>query len=162
MHNLEAARSEITSFFFSFPPSGNTTDKLSSPAGLYYDEANDYLYIANSAASTSTVMRWRPGAPNGTVVAGVAGIYGSTSTLLRLPTGITTDQWNNLYVADRTNSRIQIFCSGSSTGVTIAGTGATGSSVTTMSAPYDVKLDSQLNLYVIDNSGARMSKFVKL
>lgn len=104
-------------------------------------------------------MRWRVGDSNGTVIAGVAGVPGNSSTLLKSPMGITVDQWSNLYVADRTNSRVQLFCSGSSTGITIAGAGAGG---TTITAPYDVKLDSQLNLYVADNSGSRVSKFLKL
>ena len=106
-------------------------------------KANQDLYIANSATATSAVIKWRVGNSTGTVVAGVAGTPGSTSTLLKSPMGITLDQWNNLYVADRTNSRVQLFCSGSSTGITIAGSGTGGS---TISAPYDVKLDSQLNL----------------
>ncbi|UJR07304.1 hypothetical protein I4U23_011592 [Adineta vaga] len=42
--------------------SGNTTDKLASPSGIYYDESNQDLYIANSATATSTVMKWRVGA----------------------------------------------------------------------------------------------------
>ncbi|CAF1487521.1 unnamed protein product, partial [Adineta steineri] len=140
---------------------GNTTNKLASPAGLYYDEANQDLYIANSATSTSTVMKWHVGDLNGTVVAGLAGTYGSTATQLKSPMGITLDKWNNLYVADRSNSRVQLFCSGTTTGITIAGSGASGSSVTSITAPYDVKLDSQLNLYVVDNSLTRVSKFRK-
>lgn len=141
---------------------GNATNKLAYPAGLYYDESNQDLYIANSATATSTVMRWRVGDSNGTVIAGVAGVPGSASNQLKSPMGITLDQWNNLYVADRSNRRVQLFCSGSSTGITIAGTSAGGTSPTTLTAPYDVKLDSRLNLYVSDNSGARVSKFLKL
>jgi DNA-binding beta-propeller fold protein YncE len=149
----------IASFFFTFSLLGNGTNRLSSPAGLYYDEANQDLYIANSATTTSTVLRWRVGDSNGTVVAGVPGVPGNNSTQLKSPMGITLDQWNNLYVADRSNSRVQLFCNGSLTGITIAGSGTGG---TTISAPYDVKLDSRLNLYVTDNSGARVSKFTKL
>ena len=55
--------------------------------------------------------------------------------------------------------RIQLFCNGSSTGITIAGRGAGG---TNISNPFDVKLDSQLNLYVADNAGNRVWKFNKL
>ncbi|CAF4249821.1 unnamed protein product, partial [Rotaria sordida] len=60
---------------------------------------------------------------------------------------------------DRANSRIQLFCNGSSTGVTIAGNGAGGSS---LSSPYDIKLDSQYNLYVVENTAHRVTKFAKL
>ncbi|CAF3946015.1 unnamed protein product [Adineta steineri] len=139
--------------------SGNITTKLASPAGLVYDEANQDLYIANSATATSTVMKWHVGSSSGTVIAGTAGSPGSSATQLSSPMGIALDPWNNLYVADRSNNRVQFFCNGNTTGITIAGTGAGG---TTLSAPYDVKLDSKLNLYVSLNSGARVRQFNKL
>ncbi len=104
-------------------------------------------------------MRWRAGAPNGTILAGVAGSSGLTPTQLNSPSGITLDQWQNIYVNDRMNYRIQLFCNGSSTGITIAGSVTNGSS---FSLPYDIKLDSQLNLYVVDNGATRVMKFAKL
>jgi hypothetical protein len=104
-------------------------------------------------------MRWRVGASNGTIVAGLAGNPGSNSNQLNNPSGITLDRWQNIYVNDRGNYRIQLFCNGNSTGITIAGNGAGG---TSFSSPYDVKLDSQLNLYVVDNSANRVWKFAKL
>jgi hypothetical protein len=104
-------------------------------------------------------MRWRVGASNGTIVAGLAGNPGSNSNQLNIPSGITLDRWQNIYVNDRTNLRIQLFCNGSSTGITIAGSGTNG---TSFSLPYDVKLDSQLNLYVVDSNGYRVWKFLKL
>lgn len=104
-------------------------------------------------------MKWHVGNSNGTILCGLAGISGSNSSQLSTPTGITLDQWQNIYVNDRANSRIQLFCNGSSTAITIAGYGAGGSNFST---PFDVKLDSQLNLYVVDNGAARVMKFAKL
>ncbi len=104
-------------------------------------------------------MKWRANASNGTILAGLAGINGSNSSELTFPSGITLDQWQNLYVNDRSNFRIQLFCNGSSTGITIAGMGTGGSN---FSLPYDIKLDSQLNLYVLDSSANRVMKFAKL
>jgi hypothetical protein len=104
-------------------------------------------------------MRWRLGDSNGTVLAGLATSTGSNSSQLNAPSGITLDQWQNIYVADRSNSRIQLFCNGSSTGITIAGHSTGGSN---LSSPYDVKLDSQLNLYVVENTANRVTKFFKL
>ena len=137
---------------------GNAPNKLASPAGIYFDEVNQDLYVSNSGSSAATVMRWRIG-DNGTIIAGTGGSAGATATQLNSPMGITLDRWMNLYVADRTNNRIQLFCNGSMTGITIAGSGSGGSSI---SAPYDVKLDSQMNLYVSENSGSKISKFGKL
>jgi hypothetical protein len=104
-------------------------------------------------------MRWRVGDSNGTILAGVAGSIGSSSSQLDFPSGITLDQWQNIYVNDRMNSRIQLFCNGSSTGITIAGIATGGSS---LNNPFDVKLDSQLNLYVVEYGANRVMKFAKL
>lgn len=136
---------------------GTTADKLSSPTGLFYDESNQDLYIAN--AGSHIVVRWHVNASTGVVVAGVAGTSGSSPSFLSFPLGITLDRWNNLYVADRSNSRIQLFCHGNLTGITIAGVSTGGSGV---SLPYGVALDSQLNLYASENGFWRVTKFTKL
>lgn len=104
-------------------------------------------------------MRWQLGSSTGTIIAGVAGSSGVNSNQLSNPTGIMLDQWQNLYVDDRSNGRIQLFCNGSSTAITIAGTGAGG---TIFVSPYDFTLDSHLNLYVADCTGNRVIKFAKL
>jgi hypothetical protein len=104
-------------------------------------------------------MKWRVGASNGTIVAGLAGNAGSNSNQLNTPSGITLDQWRNIYVNDRANTRIQLFCNGSSTAITIAGSGSGGASFV---YPYDVKLDSKLNLYVVDYNTNYVMKFLKL
>ena len=144
-------------FLFCFSWLGHTSDRLYNPTGLYYDEINQDLYISN--LNSDTIMRWHIGDTNGTVIAGVPGVSGSNVTLLYYPYGITLDQWKNLYVADYSNNRIQLFCNGSSTGITIAGTSTGGS---TLLGSIDVKLDSQMNLYVSEYGGHRITKFHKL
>ncbi|CAF0816537.1 unnamed protein product [Adineta steineri] len=136
---------------------GTTPDKLSGPYGIFYDETNQNLYIVN--ALSHIVVKWRVGTANGTVLAGVPGSSGSSSTYLKTPVDLTLDQWNNIYILDRGNSRIQLFCDGNSTGITIAGNGTSGSSLTN---PWSIKLDSQLNLYVSDSGTGRILKFSKL
>ena len=104
-------------------------------------------------------MKWRTGAPNGTFIAGIPGAGGNNASQLNAPAGITFDQWQNLYVADRTNGRVQLFCNGTKTAITIAGRNTGANNFTNL---YDVKLDSQLNLYVVDYSTPRVTKFCKL
>lgn len=116
------------------------------------------MYISNTGAG-STVIRWREGDSNGTIVAGTLGSSGSNANQLNVPSGITLDRWRNVYVADRNNDRIQFFCQGNTTGITIAGRDAGG---TNFSDILDVKLDSQLNLYVADYGAHRVIKFAKL
>lgn len=136
---------------------GSSTNRLNGPTGFYYDEPNQDLYISNNGAST--VMRWRVGALNGTIVAGTLGSSGSSSTQLYGPTGIIVDPWKNLYVNDRSNNRVQLFCNGNLTGVTIAGQGSGGQ---TLSNPYAIQLDSYHNLYVAEYYGARVTRFNKI
>lgn len=116
------------------------------------------MYISNSGSASATVTKWHVGDLNGTTVAGTPATTGSSPTLLNSPMGITMDQWKNLYVADRTNNRVQLFCNGNLTGITIAGATTGGSS---LSGPYDVKLDSQMNLYVAENSGSTVRRYAK-
>jgi hypothetical protein len=104
-------------------------------------------------------MKWQVGASSGTNIAGIVGSSGLNSNQLNYPTGIVLDQWQNIYVNDRSNHRIQFFCNGSSTAITIAGLNAGGSN---FSLPFDVKLDSHLNLYVPDSMINRVIKFAKL
>jgi len=136
---------------------GNTPNKLSSPGSIIYDEINQNLYIAN-IGNSDNVMRWKVLAPNGTFIAGLAKSTGGNSSQLNYPIGITFDEWQNLYIADRSNSRIQLYCNGSSDGITIAGNATSG---TTFGLPSDVKLDSQMNLYVADTNSHRVMKFSK-
>lgn len=109
--------------------------------------------------NSDVVVKWRVGDSNGTVVAGIAGNSGSSLTQLNYPTDLKLDRWGNIYVADRSNSRIQLFCNGTLTAIKIAGGGSGGS---TLNAPYSVALDSQLNLYVAESNAARVTKFFKL
>ena len=97
--------------------------------------------------------------PDSTIVAGRIGSGGLGAGIPNLLTGVTLDQWKNLYINDRSNNRIQLVCNGSNgTAITIVGRSGTG---TDFSIPYDVKLDSQLNLYVVDNNADVVFKFNK-
>ncbi|UJR16830.1 hypothetical protein I4U23_003729 [Adineta vaga] len=136
---------------------GTTSDKLSYPSSLVYDESNQDLYITN--ALSETVIKWHINASNGTFVAGISATSGSSAILLANPIDLKLDRWNNIYVVDRGNSRIQLFCNGNSTGITIVGAGSNNGNLI---SPYSVAIDSQLNLYVSDNAFARVTKFSKL
>ena len=72
---------------------------------------------------------------------------------------MTLDRWNNVYILDRLNFRIQLFCNRNLTGITTDGSGSGGSSLV---LPYSVAFDSRSNLYVSDSSVARRYKFSKV
>jgi hypothetical protein len=137
----------------------NTT--LYGPWGIHYSPTvSSDLFITNYYAHS--VIRWTPGASSGYFVAGVPGSSGQTPVLLNNPTGIKVDTYLNMYVADYSNHRIQLFCYNSQTAITIAGTGIAGSGSTQFNGPRDIAFDSSLNMYISDTGNARVQKFLKL
>ncbi|UJR11880.1 hypothetical protein I4U23_016059 [Adineta vaga] len=140
---------------------GNTNTNLNEPWGIYYlPSVSTDLYIAN--ANGHSVIRWTPGASSGVFVAGIPGTSGTASTLLNRPAAVRIDSYQNLYVTDCNNHRIQLFCYNNQTGITIAGTGTAGISRTQLNVPRTFVFDSAMNLYVGDYGNARIQKFMKL
>ncbi|CAF1388979.1 unnamed protein product [Didymodactylos carnosus] len=139
----------------------NTTTQLGFPWGIAVDTTNSAMYIANWGLYS--ISKWSFGATSGSTYAGTAGIAGSTATTLLNPANIILDSYNNLYVADAYNMRIQMFCASSPTqGVTIAGINQQqGYTSLKLSMPYGLALDSGYNLYVADTMNHRIQKFSK-
>ncbi|CAF3948269.1 unnamed protein product, partial [Adineta steineri] len=79
---------------------------------------------------------------------------GSTSSTLYNPRGIFVDTDLNLYIADYTNNRIQLFISNRLDGITVVGTGA--SSTITLSNPSGVVLDADGYLFITDSGNQRV------
>ena len=72
------------------------------------------------------------------------------------------DEYGNLYVADTSNNRIQMFCPDAVFGLTVAGTGESGHGSQQLLFPYDVALDSKMNLYVADTWNNRIQRFDRI
>ncbi|CAF2925663.1 unnamed protein product [Rotaria sp. Silwood2] len=134
---------------------------MSAPYGVYYDSTSNYLYIADGGLHV--ILRWKPLATSGSVVAGVSGTSGAGSNFLSSPLGVYYDSTNKLmFVNDAGNSRIMVYCQNNSTGTVIAGTGKAGSTSTQLSFPYGFALDSSKNLYVADNGNQRIQLFARI
>ena len=112
---------------------------------LYCSAVEDHQVVARSLDFTSSPV---------TTVAGT-GISGATSNMLNKPRGIFVDINFDLYVADFLNHRIQLFQSGESNGITIAGD---TSSVFTISLyrPTFIILDADKNFYIVDQGNHRI------
>lgn len=96
------------------------------------------------------------------IAGSINGTSSTSSAYLDDPTDVTFDPMGNMYVVDRTNHRIQLFLTGQSNGITIAGvTSTTGSSSAYFSGPSSLILDNQLNLYVTDRGNHRVQKFLR-
>lgn len=139
---------------------GTNPTQLYYPVAVHLDASSISLFIVNFNAHN--VVRWVLGESTWTLVAGsINGTPGSSSTLLRYPTGMTLDPMGNIYVVDRDNHRVQLFLNGQLSGRTIAGvTGVNGSDATLLNFPYAVILDNALNLYVSDRYNHRVQKFL--
>ena len=83
---------------------------------------------------------------NKTIAGGEAS--GSSSTQLSNPKGIFVTTNYSLYVADFGNNRIQMFPSGQTSAITVAGTGATGTIA--LLSPKGVVLDADGFMFIVD------------
>ena len=139
---------------------GTGTTQLNGPFAIYLDLTSNSLVIANRGANN--IVRWVIGASTWTLLAGdSSGLSGSSSTLLDGPCGVTFDSMGNMFVADTSNHRIQLFTVGQINGTTIAGTtGINGNTDSLLDTPYAVKVDKQNNLYVADTYNHRVQKFI--
>ena len=124
----------------------------SSCDGLFVDVAhNIYCCVMNSHQITSKSLL--SDADTLTIVAGT-GCPGNSSNMLRDPRGIFVHTNLDLYVADSSNSRIQLFHSGQLNGTTIAGTDVTGSM--SLNYPTGVALDGEGYLFIVDCYSGRI------
>lgn len=140
---------------------GGLNTQLYYPMGLAFDASSSSLYISNYYCHN--IVRWVLNATIWTLVAGGPNCAaGSTSILFTYPTGIMLDPMGNLYVADYSNHRIQMFERGIFNGSTILGETSTyGSLSNLLYNPYFVAFDSDFNLYVADTSNHRIQKFLR-
>jgi sugar lactone lactonase YvrE len=140
--------------------SGNTNQLLNNPYGLYLDENNSYIYIADWA--NHRVQRYVLGIPtNGTTVAGGNG-EGAGTQQLSYPYSVCVSQaTGDIYIADQNNHRIQRWSPGATSGVTIVGiTGVTGTNATLINGPSYVTLSkNETFLYVSDMNNHRVQRY---
>ncbi len=87
------------------------------------------------------------------------GTAGVGTDQLQGPSGIWIDRSGNVFVADKSNHRVQKWAPGATSGVTVAGTGTAGSGATELNSPSDVFLDSIGNLYISDAGNHRVQKW---
>ncbi|CAF3351782.1 unnamed protein product, partial [Rotaria sp. Silwood2] len=144
---------------------GAGATQLNLPQGFAVDTSITVgtVYAVNS--QQHTIVKWSAGAAQGTVVAGVDGLAGSDSTHLKYPVSFKLDSYNNMFVVDNNNHRIQLFCQYpivNTTARTIVGTGVMGQTSQTLHFPAGIALDASLNLYVSDTSNHRVQKFRRL
>lgn len=138
---------------------GKTINQLFFPTGIYFDSSTNSIYIANWGGNN--IVQWVIGESNWTLVCGsFIAESGDSSILLNGPYDVTLDYLGNIYVADTTNQRIQMFKNGQINGTTIiSSAGKAGNSHGLLNNPYSVQLDTSLNIYVADTFNDRVQRF---
>ncbi|CAF5145795.1 unnamed protein product, partial [Rotaria magnacalcarata] len=92
-----------------------------------------------------------------TLITGATGSAGSTPTFLSSPFDVQFDQYQQMYVVDYGNHRIQQFTLGSNVGRTVAGiTGSAGSTRGQLNYPAAIYIDSNDVMYILDSSNYRV------
>jgi hypothetical protein len=89
-----------------------------------------------------------------TVAAGT-GSSGSAFYELNRPWGIFVDVNFDLYVADCGNDRVQLFQSGESSGLTIAGSASPNPTIN-LNCPSEIVLDAEKYLFIVDRGNNRI------
>lgn len=155
---------------------GTAANRLNIAFGITLDASNT-LYIADS--NNNRVQRWLNGSSSGTTVAGQAnGIPGTNLSYLQNPSNVVVSANGSIYVTDTYNHRVQLWHNGTSSGITIAGTGKStelllyhtnkleflgiaGSSNNRLNFPYGIALDVNSNtLYIADQANHRIMRYL--
>ena len=121
--------------------------------GLFVD-TNDTLYCSMSVRGI-VAKRWLNDNTMKSMVVAGTGTQGSALNELRSPRGIFVDLNYDLYVADCLNHRIQLFRSGQTTGVTVAGRESLNPTIS-LSCPNGVVLDVDKYLFVLESGDHRI------
>ncbi|CAF1199680.1 unnamed protein product [Adineta steineri] len=126
----------------------------SSCFGLFVD-INDTLYCSMSSRNqvVKSLLNARVMAPYR--VAAGTGTFGLASNQLARPRGIFVDVNLDLYVADCLNNRVQLFQSGESNGITVAGSTSVNPTIV-LKCPNGVILDAEKYLFIVDQGNNRI------
>ncbi|CAF1289431.1 unnamed protein product [Adineta steineri] len=126
----------------------------SSCWGLFVD-INDTLYCSTYNHHQVVKRSLNDSMTASNRVAAGTGINGSASNQLNSPRGIFVDVNLDLYVADRENDRVQLFQSGESNGITVAGSKSLNPTIT-LKHPTGIILDAEKYLFIVDLGNHRI------
>ncbi|CAF1084974.1 unnamed protein product [Adineta steineri] len=126
----------------------------SSCEGLFVD-INDTLYCSMSEHHQVVKRSLNDYEINSNHVAAGTGSLGSNSNQLHWPLGIFVDVNLDLCVADCENHRVQLFQSGVSNGITVAGEESLNPTIT-LNCPTKIILDTDKYLFIVDRNYHRI------
>jgi len=107
----------------------------------------------------SRIIKFTPDGSNMTVLVNNNGV-GLAADQFNAPFGIFIDNDQTLYVADKENHRVQMWPSGTTSGITVAGiSGSAGSSLMRLNGPSAVVVDNNGFIYIADSRNHRIVKW---
>ena len=118
---------------------------------LLYPYSSNQVHFSSEEANV--IYLWTFGASSPSVT--LSFVNSSTSTM-KSPRGIKYDIYGNLYVADKGNKRVVMFCANRTTGRVVMGDSGT---TPALGKPQDIAFDSQMNLYVSDEDKQAVFKY---
>ncbi|CAF1304816.1 unnamed protein product [Adineta steineri] len=118
-------------------------------------DINDTLYCSMSDYDQVVKRSLHDSVMTSNRVAAGTGIQGSASNELSYPHGIFVDVNLDLYVADCQNDRVQLFQSGESNGITVAGSTSLNPTIT-LRCPTGIILDAEKYLFIVDYGNSRI------
>jgi hypothetical protein len=126
---------------------------FSSCWGLFVD-TGDNLYCSMSNHHEVVKRLLHDRLMSLTIIAGT-GTEGSATNELYRPAGIFIDMNLDLYVADCGNDRVQLFRSGESHAITVAGRGSSNPTIA-LDCPTAITFDAQKYLFIVDSNNHRI------
>jgi hypothetical protein len=136
---------------------GTGPDQLQFPEGLFIEPKTQILYVAD--VSNNRVQKRYPNGKIETAAGQPDGASGSTPDKLSGPVDIFADENENVFIADLSNQRIQVWGKNAKSGKTVAGNGKAGTALNEFKYPTRVLLDSKKNIIVADSQNERITRW---
>ena len=133
---------------------GNQSDQLCFPRYAFIDRDLS-LYVTGT---TNLVMKWTPGAIEGTAV-GAGSLSQHYRPQLISPQGIIVDQSGSVYVSDDFSGRILRLPQGGTRATVVVGENRSGNTSYQIDGGGDISFDRDGNLYVVDIRNHRVQRF---
>ena len=125
---------------------GFLTDAVQDSKGnIYVSEYGDYDRIQKFTVNGEFVCQW--------------GEHGENPGQFQRPQGMVIDQHDQLWVADASNGRIQVFDVSGQHPEFVKTWGKPGSKIGELSYPYELILDGKGHIYVCEFGNHRIQKF---
>ncbi|MBN2614723.1 MAG: VCBS repeat-containing protein [Bacteroidales bacterium] len=126
---------------------GNAANQFHGPNDIFVDSTGN-IYVLDY----NGVIKWAPGATEGTLVANTNYIWYNYFTM---------DKKGNIYVVDNMNNKVLEYPDGGSGWITVAGGNGAGTDANQLSNPRGIYIDDTGNIYIADQNNHRIQKWAK-